>query len=326
MPDFQKLSYPFLHTAGMELTGVCEIIGELRRVTLAVADKAAVISLLSGVQRLRGMLDAVEIDAARRLHELTHNAPAELAGATQRPNPAGHRVYERSAVLAVVPSLASPLATGALQGAHIDAVAKVRRTVQDAHADAFSTTIPAIIASAATSHATADDLARELTKAARAIENDDGVSRHDQQRRETSVCTWTDKRTGMFRLAGTLDPLNGALLHGRLQAAMAALFAERMPSTCPTHPGAKQDHLRALALLALTIGSSKATLSVLPDASGNPDDEWTSYFNTGRFGRPEVVVVLDARQATVEANGGKPFVDWGIPVELPWRALEARAA
>ena len=156
----------------------------------------------------------------------------------------------------------------------------------------------------------------------------------------------------MFRIAGQFDPKSGALLKDRLQGVVSALFAERTPSTCPTDAGLKQDHLRALALIALTLGGSVAgerpdggqtnhrdSTADPPgeDRNGDPatqttsrhddddddDQEWSALYAGGpsRFGRPEIVIVLDARQQTVEANDGEVVVDWGIPVELPaWGA------
>ncbi len=333
----------------MEFASAEEIIGDLRRVHLAVADQRATVSFLSGVQRLRGFLDALEVEAARRLHELSHTAPAELAKATQRHARAGERVYERSATLTAVPSLAAPLESGDLQAAHVDTVAKVMRTVDEKHAAAFAAALPDLIDDAAASRATPDDLARALNRAARSLENDDGMTRFTQQRRDTALRTWTDKRTGMFRLSGRFDPLSGVMLHGHLQAMIAALFAERVPSTCPTDPGAKQDHLRALALLALVIQQQQSVgLTVVPndpeasvdtacdqdEIDGNRTgndcrtdgnlDEWSEFFPTGpsRLGRPEIVVVVDARQQTLHANRGSPVVDWGLPVALPTQALE----
>ena len=334
----------------MDFTGADETMGELRCMHFAAADKSAILSALAWVQRLRGILDAIEIEAASRLNALTHNAPAELATATQRSRHAGDRVYARAAALALVPSLAEPLQSGRLQGAHVDTIAKVRRTVEVKHASAFAAALPEIVASAASSNATPDDLARTLNRTARALENDNGMTRFTQQRRDTALHTWTDRRTGMFRLSGRFDPLSGVMLHGHLQAMVAALFAERVPSTCPTDPGAKQDHLRALALLALIMQRQPVGLTVVPhnatssldssfgdgednsasDAKGSDVrtddsfDEWASFFpaGPGRLGRPEIVVVVDARQTTLDANGNKPAIDWGLPVELPPRVLE----
>ena len=318
-----------------------QVIGDLQHVSFAVADKPSITAFLTRLQQWRGMFDALEIEAARRLQELSVSAPADIAAATQRHVRVGDTIFERAATVAAVPSLDAPLKRGVLQGAHVDTVTKVVRTVPEQHEAAFRNAVPEIIEKAAQDRSTPDELARTLNRTARAIENDDRVSRHQQQRRDTSLRTWTDKGNGMFRISGSFDPRSGALLNGRLNAATSALFAERTPSTAPADPGAKQDHLRALALLALTLGTSSrpAGEAHLFDVSTNStgdtieandaddrpvDDEWSSFVGLGpsRFGRPEIIVVVDARQSAVEANGGRPVVDWGIPVELPPRALE----
>ena len=53
-------------------------------------------------------------------------------------------------------------------------------------------------------------------------------------------------------------------------------------------------------------------------------DEWSTFLRAGpnRLGRPEIVVVLDARQQTLDANNGQPVTDWSLPIELPPRALQ----
>jgi hypothetical protein len=305
----------------MELGPAIKIISDLCDLSLASHEKESVVRLLSELQRCRGMLDALEINAARRLHELSVTAPADLSAATQRHGRIGNAVFARAATIASVSSLAKPLRSGSIHGAHVDAVTGVLRTVRDEHAEQFAGALPQLIESAVSRRVHPDEFARLLSKEARSIEKDGGESRFEQQRRETALRTWTDKRSGMIRMSGSFDPLSGVLLHGRLNAAMAALFAEKTPSTCPTDPGLKADHLRALALLSLTSGRMGQGGA---HADGNADDEWSSFTNGGpsRFGRPEVVVVLDARTKTVEANNGKPFVDWGLPVELPQRTFE----
>jgi hypothetical protein len=305
----------------MELGPRLKIIGDLHGLDFASDDKESVLTFLVGLQQARGILDAVEINAARRLHELSVTAPADLASATQRQTRSGNTVFERAATLAAVEALAEPLRSGLVQGAHVDAVTGVLRTVRAEHGDQFAAVLPRLVERAVVERINPDAFARMLSKVAREIEKDGGESRFEQQRRETSLRTWTDKRSGMVRLSGTFDPLSGVLLHGRLNAAMAALFAEKIPSTCPTDPGLKTDYLRALALLYLTAGG---TNTAVDDDDADPDDEW-SVFTRGvpaRFARPEVVVVLDARTETVQANNGKPVIDWGIPVELPQRTFE----
>jgi hypothetical protein len=305
----------------MEFGPANKIIGDLRDLTFTAYDKDDLLVFLSQLQKWRGMLDAVEINAARRLHELSVTATADLAAATQRHNRSGNTVFERAATLAGVGALTEPFANGEIHGAHVDTVTKVIRTVRDEHVEQFKNTLPAIVQKTVADRVNPDEFARMLNKAARTIENDNGISRHEQQRRDTALRTWTDKRTGMVRMSGTFDPYSGVLLNGRLNAAMAALFAEKTPSTCPTDPGLKVDHLRALALLSLTSGRSNQNPT---EDNADPDDEWAAFMRNGpsRFGRPEVVVVLDAREASSKANDNKPVVDWGIPVELPQRTFE----
>ncbi len=326
-------------------------ISDLHDTEFGTFDKHATIEFLAELQRWRGMFDALEIAAARRLHELSVTTPADLAAATRRHPRAGNNVFERAVTVARIDAFARPLREGALHGAQVDTLAKVMLTVGKEHLQAFIAALPAIIEHAAGSGATPDDLARTLNRATRALENDDGRNRYEQQRRDTALRTWTDKQNGIFRISGQFDPKSGALLNGRLQGVVSALFAERAPSSCPTDAGRKQDHLRPLALLDLTVGGGVADgrrdhgpknsadhASADPpgdDRNGDPsthatsrhdhddDDQWSALNSGGpsRFGRPEIVIVLDARQQTVEANDGKAVCDWGIPVELPPKTL-----
>ena len=98
----------------------------------------------------------------------------------------------------------------------------------------------------------------------------------------------TDRATGTWRLSGTFDPETGARIHGRIEAAMAAMFATKTPSTTPTDPGEKQDHLRALALLALTTGGATSkTKSDERDPKTAPRDNNTNNTETGNTNNSE---------------------------------------
>src|SRR5688500_18004477 len=68
-----------------------------------------------------------------------------------------------------------------------------------------------------------------------------------------------------------LDPESGLRFTGKLTNKVEELFHDATPDTCPTDPLLKQDHLRALALLALVDGSGGGS----------------------RRGRADMIVVID---------------------------------
>ena len=101
----------------------------------------------------------------------------------------------------------------------------------------------------------------------------------------------------MIEFWGKLDPLRGMKFLNQLKEQVARLFADKAPDDCPSDPIEKNAYLHALALLDLCEGHGQ------------------------RSGRPQVIVVVDTRD-TRDSNGDAgPHVDWGIPVELPIRAL-----
>ena len=61
-----------------------QVIGDLRQVSFAVADKPSITAFLTRLQQWRGMFDALEIEAARRLRDLSVTAATDIATATQR--------------------------------------------------------------------------------------------------------------------------------------------------------------------------------------------------------------------------------------------------
>ena len=201
----------------------------------------------------------------------------------------------------------------------------------------FRESAPELIRAAAASGSTPEEFAASLHSAAERIAADGGMGRFERQRRATRLRTWTDRATGMWRLSGSFDPESGARMHGRIEAAMAAMFASKTPSTTPTEPGEKQDHLRALALLALTSGAC-APVGIQrrarrqdhgSDTTGSSDqaddtDEWDAFGDAlatevKRFGRPEFTLLIDT---TMLDPDGNPTVDWGIPVRVPWSRIQ----
>ena len=101
----------------------------------------------------------------------------------------------------------------------------------------------------------------------------------------------------MICIRGEFDPETGLTLLGRIDNTLEALFHDSVPDTCPTDPHAKQDHLRALALVALTEGHG---------IGGH-----------GPGGRSDITIVIDVDTL---ATGHHPdsHVDCGQPdLDLP---------
>ena len=330
----------------MKVIDPLEIVKGFRRVELSTAGSAALRGALDDIRCTRARLDRVEAEIARLLESVTGTPERDVAKGAQRSSRHGSKVMARAAALATTPSLAEALDTGNLGGEHVDVFAKVLGALEGPAKAGLAKAAPELIERAAESGSTPEEFAASLNSAAEHIAADGGISRLERQRRATRLRTWTDRATGMWRLSGSFDPESGARVHGRLEAAMAAMFATKSPSTAPTDPGEKQDHLRALALLVLTKGAGQFSPSastqrpteptnVEPPTDQHPSDqqpstesarfdEWDTYDSafateTKRFGRPECIVVID-----ISALGpdGKPTVDWGIPITIPWSRVQ----
>ncbi len=326
----------------MEVIDPAEIMKGFSRVDLRAARADELRGVLDNIRCVRARLDGVEAEVARRLETVTGTPERDVAKGAQRSNRHGSKVMARAAALANTPELSDALEAGDLGGDRVDVFAKVLAALDGPVKARLTEAAPELIEQAATSGSTPEEFAVSLNAAAEQIAADGGISRLERQRRATRLRTWTDRASGMWRLSGSFDPESGARLHGRLEAAMAAMFAAKTPSTAPTDAGEKQDHLRALALLTLTkgvIGSQArpAGSKARPAAPTGPEptdggatdrptspDEWDEFAAevgtaSTRFGRPECVFVIDTTNLD---HDGNPTVDWGIPVTIPWARVQ----
>jgi hypothetical protein len=304
----------------MKIVDPLELMKGFRRVDLSTAQPAHLRRVLDDLRCVRARLDRVEAAVAAKLKETSATPERDVAKGAQRANRHGSNVLKRAATLGETPSLDDALQDGALSGEHVDVYGKVLGTLDGEVKAGLAEAAPALIKAAANSGSTPDEFAATLNAAAEKIAADGGMARLQQQRRATRLRTWTNKATGMWHLSGAFDPESGVVLHGRLEAAMAAMFATKTPSTAPSDPGEKQDHLRALALLAITNADGTQSVPIATDQS----DEWsafaTAFANTNkRFGRPEISVMIDTANLD---DSGHPTVDWGIPVTIPWARVQ----
>ena len=308
----------------MEVVDPTQLMKGFRRIDLGTADSVSLRGLLDDIRRVRARFDHVEAEVANRLKASSGTPERDVAKSAQRSNRHGTKVMARAAAIENEPTLNRALEAGDLGGEHVDVFAKVLGSLDGPVKEGFAEAAPALIEAAANSGSTPEEFAVSLNAAAEALASDGGMTRLERQRRATRLRTWTDRATGMWHLSGAFDPESGVTLHGRLEAAMSAMFATKTPSTAPTHPGDKQDHLRALALLALTNVEPASSASYPGASDGDQSDEWSSFeaaLGSGgkRFGKPEITLVLDT---TNLGPDGRPTADWGIPVTIPWERIK----
>jgi hypothetical protein len=290
----------------MKIVDPLELMKGFRRVDLSVAEPLELRGVLDDLRRVRARFDLVEAAVATKLKGSSATPERDVAKGAQRANKHGNNILKRANTLAETPSLGQALETGALSGEHVDVFAKVLASLDGPVKTQLAEAAPALVKAAATSGSTPDEFAASLNEAAERIAADGGMARFEQQRRAARLRTWTNKATGMWHLSGAFDPESGVVLHGRIEAAMAAMFATKTPSTAPSDPGEKQDHLRAVALLAITNGEITIAVRVASDDANQPD-EWdaftTAFANPSkRFGRPEMSVIIDTNNLDTNGN------------------------
>jgi Domain of unknown function (DUF222) len=277
---------------GMETTTVLERVGRIGAVRAnGAAGRCERESALVEVRRVRAWLDASEADLVRGLAAEVSFPEQSIAESSKGSLSQASSVMDRAATLESTPAIAAALDRGAVTAGHVDAITRAGKTLDPSQREELLDRVDALVDVA--EHASQAEFARRVRDEARRLQAADGMDALQRQRRATSLRTWADVE-GMWNLKARFDPLTGVALDARLTETLQALFATSTPDTCPTDPGAKQDHLRALALadMILTGGSPKP-------------------------GRPEYVVVIDAD--TPAATG--PQVEFSIPVEVPWRVL-----
>ncbi len=258
-------------------------------------DVAAIESALVAVRQVTSWVDAKHATLVARLDAKVSFPEATIAASSKCSLGAASKTKERAATLTATPQLADALAEGVVTAAHIDAVTRGSKQLNDEQRDELLDRVNALVDVAAA--ATVDEFAKRIQSEIRNIQADDGVDRLERQRRSTRLNIWTDAE-GMWNLRGRFDPISGVKLAARIDATIEALFVEAVPDGCPNDPVEKQKFLAAHALARLI------------QQRGTGD-------NIGRSSRPEFVVVIDA-----DAKGQPgPLADWPIPVEIPARIL-----
>jgi hypothetical protein len=212
---------------------------------------------LADVKRLRAVLDGRLVDIVRRIEESTREVgthergipEVELiahGGMTKRE---ANDVLKRVLVIEEAPEVGDALAAGDLSAGHVDAISRAMKIAGDAK-DAFMELVPDLVEAA--SVMSVPEFTVEVTKAAKGVVTDGGLSTFEDQRRSTYLKIWNDA-TGMVNVRGMFDPEIGAILQSRVNSQVETMFhsGDRdVPVVHHTHVDAN-DFRRAHALVAL---------------------------------------------------------------------------
>ncbi len=282
-------------------------VGVLRRTIreTALVDVVACRRELEQIRCGRGLLDAREVEVLGRLDELTADAPTmmpedEVAKAAKSSLAAAGKVRTRRKACAAVPELGDALANGDVTGDRVDAFAKAASGLTSQELARVARQGSLIAASAA--NLSDREFRQTLERVVGSARNDDGRDLLARQRRATRL-RWWHGRDGMWNLSGSFDPVRGTELEGRLRNTIEALFHRDTVDDAPVDPIERQDHLAALALLAITTtagtsgsGSSAAPSSAVADVTviidaktlieGRRHQDSVVDAGLGRFGLP----------------------------------------
>ncbi len=217
----------------------------------------------------------------------------------------------RAAVVRQLPGLASLLSSGAATGAHLDVAVRRLQRLEPLVRDRVLLDAAGLAAGAAgrTPEQFSSFIAERVRLAQRALASDEGTDRLAAQEAMVGL-SWRLAGEGMHEWRLLLDPVAALAFDQLIAGQVEAMFHDRVPSGCPTNPLQRQAYLRAHALLSLLTGGG------------------------ARMARPEIIVVVDARDADADADADadtdvecgliterEPVVDWGLPVEVPHRVL-----
>lgn len=259
----------------------------------ACRDRDEIVATAQDVARLRRWLDGRDAAVAAAVARVSSFPEKVLADATRGTVRDAERAIERAELLQAAPAFASGVAAGDVGGGHVDALNRSLRGLGPDERTAVLAQGDRLASVAAT--VPVDEFTRTVKATVERVVRDDGMARLERQRRASRFRSWVDRTDGMWRFAGALDPVSGRALWERLTATKEALFHDQLPPTCPPDPIERDQHLGALALVALTEGR-------------------------GAAGRTGFLAVIDADAPPVQ---GGPSVDWGIPVELPAEVIAA---
>ncbi len=160
----------------------------------------------------------------------------------------GHSVWMHGVRSARV-LVGGALAAGEMSAGHVDAISRGLKIAGDSR-DAFLELVPGLVEAAGVM--SVSEFAAEVSRAAKGVVTDDGLSVFEDQRRSTYLKIWNDAN-GMVNVRGAFDPEIGSILQSRVNNQVETMFhSGDRDVPVRHHPWVEpNDFRRAHALIAL---------------------------------------------------------------------------
>jgi hypothetical protein len=275
----------------MELSLLRSMVDRVAGVSSASADRAALQLAASDAARLRRWLDGRDVAIASALAAVCDFPQQPLAEAARGSLNQADRLVKRAATADRAPSFAEAIDAGRVSAGHLDAFGTTLRQLPDG-AQAELLAKADVLAKVAETTTVGEFEKRMRLEAQRLRSDADAEARLVAQRQAVRLSSLIDPITGMGRWHATWDPDTHRSLEAALDAMTERLFHAAHPEHCPTDPIAKQQFLRAHALLAM-LDDGGVTLAA-----------------------PEAVIVIHGD------SDGNAVVDYDLPVDLPSSVLD----
>lgn len=223
-------------------------------------DRGDILDGLRRVRCLRSWLDRCDGLLRQRLDTVSASATDaadDAREASRCSRSQSRRRDRRSRIMTVFPDAVEALSSGLITAEHLDVLVHGWFSLEADRRDELKRRGPRLVGQAGTMSPEAFGV--EMRHVVDQLRADAGESRGRRQRRATRLRTWTDRSTGMVRLNGSFDPALARSLMANLHKALNARHAMPIPDDCPMDPIAKNDWLRAHALIDLIEGGSGRT-------------------------------------------------------------------
>lgn len=253
----------------------CEVVSRLHECDVSTLSAESVRGALHDVAAISAWVETTRLALTRRLQHLSRQStavsPSDILAATPGATRAdAKRTISRVTTLDLVPQLEEALNNGEVSVAHVDAVTSAFAQLEDHEREKVAERGDWMQMVA--SHSTPDNFARAVRNAVRQLNDDEGLSVLERQRKRAFLRHWVDRDSGMVCVRGEFDPENGLRIIGRLQNTIEKLFRGYTVDGEVRTP----DHLRALSLCAImqdtpstvssiSSGSTRAEVSVIVD-------------------------------------------------------------